>query len=180
MKNPWETLSSKTIYNGFLGHKVRIDDVIGPSGNENEYFVVELKDNATILGITEDKKVVMERTWRYPIEKEILELPVGGIEKGEESLDAAKREFKEETGYTSEDWTFLGSHFENDGFCTARCNIFLAKNVIAGKAENCDENELLEVELMDFEVLRKMVEEGKIEDVRTKIAVLLAVTKGLI
>lgn len=173
MKNPWKMLERKTIYSGFLGHKVHIDNVIGPSGKQNEYFVVELKDNATILGITSDNKVVMERTWRYPIGKEIFELPVGGVEKSEEILEAAKREFQEETGYTSEDWTYLGAHYENDGFCTAKSNIFLAKNVIAGKAENSDENELLEVELIDFDELKKMVMDGRIEDGRTKMAVLL-------
>ena len=173
MKNPWKTLSRKTIYSGFLGHKVHVDKVIGCSGRESEYFVVELKDNATILGITSDNKVIMEKTWRYPIGKEIFELPVGGVEKGEELLEAAKREFLEETGYTSEDWTYLGGHFENDGFCTAKSNIFLARNVKAGKAENSDENELLEVELIDFDKLKKMVLNGEIEDGRTKMAVLM-------
>jgi ADP-ribose pyrophosphatase len=174
MKNPWKTISRSTVYRGFLGHKVQIDKVIGPSGKESEYFIVELNNNSVILGLTKDNKVVAEKTWRYPINKEILELPVGGIEEGEDPMEAAKREFKEETGYTSNDWIFMGSHFENDGFCTARSNIFLARDVVAGKVENPDENEKIEVELIDFKKLKEMVLSNEIEEVRTKLAVMLA------
>ena len=179
MKNPWKTLKQRIVYTSFLGHKVRIDNVIGPSGRENEYFVVEAKSNSTILAITTEGKVVMEKTWRYPIEKESFELPVGGIDKGEEPFETAKRELMEETGYTGGEWEFLGSHFDNNSYSRAKTHIFLAKNVVApstgsGFPENSDENELIEVELIDFEVLKKMVADGKIEDGRTKMAVLLA------
>jgi len=174
MKNPWKTLKQRIVYTSFLGHKVRIDNVIGPSGRENEYFVVEAKSNSTILAITTEGKVVMEKTWRYPIEKESFELPVGGIDKGEEPFETAKRELMEETGYTGGEWEFLGSHFDNNSYSRAKTHIFLAKNVVAGKAENSDENELIEVELIDFEVLKKMVADGTIEDGRTKMAVMMA------
>ena len=178
MKNPWKKISRSTVYRGFLGHKVHIDKVISPSGKESEYFVLEVKDNAVIIGLTKDNKVVIERAWRYPINKEILELPVGGIEEGESPLEAAKREFKEETGYTSNEWIFLGNHFGNDGFCTVKSNIFLAKNVVAGKIENSDENEKIEVELIAFNKLKKMVLDNDIEEVRTKMGVLLYLLKS--
>lgn len=174
MKNPWKQLSRNTIYTGFLGHKVHIDKVVGPSGKEVEYFVVGLKDDATILAITTDNKIVMERTWRYPIEKESLEIPVGGIEEGETPLEGAKRELMEETGYSGGEWISLGVNYMNNGFCSAKSNIFLAKNVVLGKADNSDENEKIEVELMDLSELKKMVMDGKIEDGRTIMAVLLA------
>jgi len=178
MKNPWRKLKGKTIYSGFLGHKVYIDEVVGPSGKKSEYFVVELKDNVVILGLTKDNKVVIEKTWRYPINQEIWELPVGGIEAGEEPLETAKREFEEETGGRSNDWVFLGSHFENDGFCTAKSYVFVAKDVVLGKAENSDENEKIEVELIDFDKLKEMVLNNEIEEVRTKVAVLLYLNGG--
>ena len=179
MKNPWKTLKQTIVYTGLVGHKVRIDNVIGPSGKKSEYFVVEAKSNSTILAITTGGKVVMEKTWRYPIEKESFELPVGGIDKGEEPLETAKRELMEETGYTGGEWEFLGSYFDNNSYCKAKTHIFWAKNVIApctgsGFPENSDENELIEVELIDLEVLKKMVADGTIEDGRTKMAVLLA------
>jgi len=105
-------------------------------------------------------------------------LPVGGIEAGEEPLETAKREFEEETGGRSNDWVFLGSHFENDGFCTAKSYVFVAKDVVLGKAENSDENEKIEVELIDFDKLKEMVLNNEIEEVRTKVAVLLYLNGG--
>ncbi len=176
----WKTVGSKYLYKGEVGHKVRIDEVDDGSGKKKEYFVLEMKDNATILGLTQKRKVVLERTWRHPLQAEILELPVGGIEEGEDPLEAAKREFREETGYTSEDWTFLGSYINNDGYSAARSNLFLARNVVEGEIEDSEENKMIEVKLVDFEELKKWVIEGKIEDARTKMAVMLAVMKGLI
>jgi len=186
MKNPWKKLSRKTIYTGFLGHKVHVDKVLGPSGKESEYFVVEVKEDATILAITTDNKVVMEKTWRYPIGKESLEVPAGGLEKGETAIECGKRELMEETGYSGGEWIFLGSHYMNNGFSNSKSNIFLAKNVVSlsagsfgaaqdksGRDENSDENEKIEVVLMDFEELKKMVMENKIDDSRTELAVLL-------
>ena len=161
------------IYSGFLDHKVFIDQVVAPGGKRSEYFVVSLKDNVVILALTADNKVVMERVWRYPVDKEVFELPVGGIDEGEDALGAAKRELFEETGARGEDWQFLGNHYENDGFCTARSNVFLVKNVRLEKYNNPDENEKIEVELIDFDKLKKMVLNNEIEDVRTKLAVLL-------
>jgi ADP-ribose pyrophosphatase len=179
MKNPWKQLSRKTIYTGFLGHKVHIDKVLGPSGKESEYFVVEVKDDATILAITNENKVVMEKIWRYPINKESFEVPAGGLEEGETALEAGKRELTEETGYFGGEWIFLGSHYMNNGFSNSRSNMFLARNVVApllgsGRDENSDENEKIEVELVDFEELKQMVMDGKIDDSRTELAVLLA------
>lgn len=174
MKNPWRKLKRKMIYSGFLDHKVFIDQVVAPGGKRSEYFVVSLKDNVVILALTADNKVVMERVWRYPIDREIFELPVGGIDKGESPLQAAKRELFEETGVKGNEWQFLGSHYENDGFCTAKSNIFLVKNIHFEKFENSDENEKIEVELIDFDKLKKMVLDDEIEDARTKLAVLLA------
>jgi ADP-ribose pyrophosphatase len=172
--NPWKKIDSQDVYRNEIGHGVRIDRVIAPNGKEWKYFVLDCKDNATIVAITKDGKVLMEKLWRYPLEQEVLELPVGGIEKDEDALEAAKRELFEETGGRSEKWFELGWHWTDSGFSPVKGNIFLALEVEMEDFVNPDEIEKIKVELYDFDKVVEMVLRNEINDSRTKMGILLA------
>ena len=94
---PWKILSSKHVY-----PNVRIDHCELPDGQVIEGFVLEYHDWATVVALTPDNQVVMERQYRHGIQKILLELPGGVIDDSDASpLEAARRELLEETGYTS-------------------------------------------------------------------------------
>jgi ADP-ribose pyrophosphatase len=174
MKNPWKKIKSRVVYSGDFGHKVVVDDVITPSGKQGTYFMMNCKNSVTIVAITKDNKVILERSWRYPLNREILELPAGGFEESESPLKAAKRELFEETGAKSKKWFDLGWDWINDGYSNTKRYTYLALDIKMEEFVNPDENEVIELELCSFdEVLRKVLN-NNLHDSRTIVGILLA------
>jgi len=91
-------LSSQSIYDG-RAVKLRVDTVQLPSGRETTREVVEHRDCVAILAIDVDDNVLLVNQFRHSIEKELLEIPAGGIDNGEDPADTVRREMQEETGY---------------------------------------------------------------------------------
>lgn len=175
MNNPWKKLSSKNIYNSKFGFTFREDKVINPSGKESTYIVLDGKGFVAVLPLTIKKEVVMVRQWRYPINKETLEIPAGKIDKQEALLKAAKRELKEETGMTGGNWISLGDYYAANGVAYLHGHLFIATNINPGN-NSPEETESIEIELHPFSRVYDMVLKNQINDDRTITAVLLAKT----
>lgn len=111
--------------------KVRNDTVALPNGVVlDDYLVVEKKNAALIVAMDENQNVILKKEYRYPIDQELIELPGGTFEDGEDDpLTVAKRELLEETGYESSDWELLFTNYEYPTKDTNTVSIFLAKNV---------------------------------------------------
>jgi 8-oxo-dGTP pyrophosphatase MutT (NUDIX family) len=130
-KNPWRTLSSRTIYrNPWL--VLREDRVIRPDGAEGIYSVVEMRPSCGVVAINEENQIALVGQWRYVHNKYSLEIPTGGSEQDEAPLDAAKRELQEETGLTARDWMALGTIDNSNGVTTDIAHLFLARNLTTG------------------------------------------------
>lgn len=124
----WKTLKTKIAYKNQL-LQVREDLVIRPDGTESKYSIVERPPVNFIIAEDKDARLYLIEEYRYPINKTILQLPAGTIEKNENSLDSAKRELFEETGIKANTWVKLGKFFIGPGYESIYANVYLATNL---------------------------------------------------
>ena len=115
----------------------------------------------------------MVRQFRYAVGRAVLEIPAGKLEKGEDPLEAAKRELSEETGFTAEKWLSLGEMYPTPGYCSEKLYVYLARNLAAGKM-HLDDGEILTAEKIKLSDVVKMIMDCKISDAKTVFGVLKA------
>jgi 8-oxo-dGTP pyrophosphatase MutT (NUDIX family) len=134
-KNPWKTVSSKIVYdNPWI--KVREDKVINPSGGDGIYGVVSFKNIAIgIVPVDAQGFTYLVGQYRYPLNEYSWEIPEGGGPIGIDILDSAKRELKEETGFTANKWTNISRIHTSNSVTSEEGFIFLAEELIAGENE---------------------------------------------
>jgi ADP-ribose pyrophosphatase len=171
MKLEERMVSSQTIFEGHL-IKVTLDEAELPNGKLAGREVVYHPGGVTVLALGEDGTVPLVRQYRYPIQRLLLELPAGKLDKdAEDQLEAAKRELSEETGLEAEEWTYLGNMLFSPGFCTEKIHMYLARQLKKG-SQHLDEDEFLNVETMTFDELFAQVMDGTITDAKTVAATL--------
>lgn len=169
--NPWTTRGTKQIYkNKWIS--VREDDVLTPAGNPGIYSVVETRGCVGVVALTDNNEVIMVGQYRYPTKVYSWEIVEGGVDIGEESLAAAKRELKEETGYEAEHWEDLGGRVQlSNCFTDEIGKLFLARGLTKTEATP-EETEVLTVKTIPLKKAIAMVNSGEIEDALSVIALL--------
>lgn len=115
----------------------------------------------------------MERQFRYPLGRDMIELPAGKIDAGEPPAETARRELLEETGYTASEWRHLATMHLAIGYSNERIEIFLATGLTRKEAK-LDDEEFLEVFTLPLASALQWVREGKITDAKTLSALLWA------
>lgn len=163
-------LSGETVFDGKIMH-VRRDRVRLSDGSDAFREVVDHSGGVCVLALDQNGQVLIVRQFRYPRELVLREIPAGKLEPGEDPLEAAKRELKEETGAVAAVWESLGEILPTPAYCGEIIRMFLARKLSFGEA-SCDEGEFLEVERVDFEVLVQQVLNGEVRDAKTVAAVL--------
>jgi ADP-ribose pyrophosphatase len=141
-----KTLSSQLIYEG-RAVKLRIDTVRMPGGRETTREIVEHSDCVAIIALDADDNVLLVSQFRKAVEKELLEIPAGGIEPGEDPLATVQREMREETGYLPRRVEKLGGFYSTPGYCTEYLYLYLATDLISSplQAEDTAGIELVRV-----------------------------------
>ena len=164
---------SQVIFDGVILH-VRKDTVRLPNGNPATREVIRHVGAVGVIPITDDGKVIIEKQFRYPLNRVVTEIPAGKLDSfTEDRLSAAKRELEEETGYTAKEWIPLGDYIPTCAYCDERITLYLARGLSLGQ-RHLDEDEFLNFEAVPLETLLEQVMDGTITDGKTQVAVLKA------
>ena len=164
-------ISSESIYNGRLLHLYN-DTVRLPDGNTTTREYIKHIGAVCIIAINDKNEVIIEKQFRYPFDSVITELPAGKLDSPDElPLDAAKREFREETGYIADSWTPLGEYYPTVAYSDETIYLFLAQGLHMDK-QNLDSDEFLAVKTIPFSELLDDVMQGRIADGKTQTTVL--------
>ena len=155
---------SRTVYNG------KLIDVTLERWGDSMREIVEHPSAVAIVAIDRDAKVVLVRQRREAIRTELVELPAGKQDEGEDALTTGQRELREECGLTGGEWTPLISFWTTPGFCRERMHVYLAEGVEEGDAEP-DGDESIEVVRWSVDEVESRL--GEIEDAKTLVGLLL-------
>ena len=158
----WKTLSQK-----YLIEKpwltARVDKVQLPTGVIiDEYYVLEYPDWVNTIAITKDGKFVFVRQYRYALGKTVNELCAGVVEKGEDPMDAAKRELMEETGFGGGNWQEWMTISANPSTHINLTHCYLATDVEPLGKQHLDQGEDLEPRIFSREEVLDMLQKGEI------------------
>lgn len=166
----WKTKSVREVYsNPWIN--VSHHEVINPSGNDGIYGVVHFKNKAIgILAIDENDQIILVGQHRYPLSSYFWEIPEGGCPIGEDHLDTAKRELKEETGFEAEKWTPLCSFHLSNSVTDEEGQLFLAENLKEG-ISSPEETEELTIKKVTLDEALNLIEGGMITDAITIMAI---------
>jgi ADP-ribose pyrophosphatase len=165
--------ASEDIFDGIILH-VKRDTVRLPNGNAAVREVIRHIGAVCVIPVTEDRNVVVERQYRYPVDRVILEIPAGKLDAPDEDrLSAIQRELREETGYTADRWTDLGDFHPAPAYSDEYITMYLARELHKGPRA-LDEDEFLDVYTVPLAELVQDVMDGKISDAKTQVCILKA------
>jgi len=167
-----ERISGEEIYRGDFIRLYR-DQVRLPDGSRSVREYVRHPGAVAIVAIDAAGRVILERQHRYPLGRELVEIPAGKIEPDETHLETAKRELLEETGYVAAEWTPLGRVHNAVGYSDEAIELWLATGLEKREA-SLDEGEFLEVFSLPFAEALAMAADGRLSDVKTIIGLFWA------
>ena len=167
---PWEVIQSEQGPDLVL-FRTRYDWVRNPSNSKlMKAVILETRDWVNIVAVTPEKKIVAVKQFRFGVARTTVEIPAGIIEEGEAHEQAARRELKEETGFTANRWEYLGWFEANPAFLNNVCHVWLALDVVKTHTLQLDEGEEISIDELSIEEVRKEIEQGRMRNSLTLLA----------
>lgn len=166
-----KTLKSELLYEGNILN-LRRDLVTIKNGGTSYREIIEHREAAVMIPVTDEGKIVLVEQFRKALERAVLEVPAGKLEPGEAPIDAARRELREETGYSAASIEYMITYYPTVAYCQEKLYLFLCKNLTPGETD-FDESESIEIHEYDLPTLKNMIMSGRIQDAKTIIAVLM-------
>ena len=123
-----KTISSRHVFKG-RAFNVRVDTVINASGQQTTREIVEHVECIAVVPVDANGDILLVRQYRKAVEKELLEIPAGGIDPGEDPDSAVRRELQEEIGYLPEKIERMKGFYSSPGFCTEYLYLYLAEGL---------------------------------------------------
>jgi len=164
------TLESEQVWRGgFLD--VRRDRIALPDGSVSQREYIVHPGAVMIVALLDDGRLIVERQWRYPLGRVMLEFPAGKLEAGEPPLQCAVRELFEETGYRAAEWARAGVTHNAIAYCTEGIEVWFARGLTPGQRE-LDAGEFLDVCEASAEELEAAAFSGELSDAKTLVGLL--------
>lgn len=169
-------INSKNVFSGIL-LDVFSDEIELPDGNKASREYIKHVGAVCIVALTDDNKVIVEHQYRYPMQDVTVEIPAGKLNsKDEDTLEAAKRELREETGVVADKMTYLGKFFPTPAYSDEVIHMYLAECLHFGE-QSLDDDEFLTTELVPIRELADRIMSGEIPDGKTQAAILAVCRK---
>jgi ADP-ribose pyrophosphatase len=160
-------LDGQTLYDGhFL--TLKRDTVRLPDGKTATREFVEHPGAVMVLPLLDDGRVLMERQYRYPLGRVMVEFPAGKLDPQEGALACAQRELREETGYRANEFVYLTRIHPVISYSTEFIDLYLARGLTEGERA-LDDGEFLETIVVELAILHEWIRRGEVSDVKTII-----------
>jgi ADP-ribose pyrophosphatase len=157
---PWRTTGSRKLID--LGEvKLYRDKIVSKSGFETDHLRLSLHDFSIIVPVLDDDRLVFIWNYRHPIQGWELELPAGLVDDGEDPESGAKRELKEETGYSGRSWKNLGWLHTLPGISSQRAHVFLARKLKKGRPSR-EPYEYMKIKILNAKEAYRLLWTGRI------------------
>jgi ADP-ribose pyrophosphatase len=170
IKHPFyeETLETTPIFEGRI-ITLQVDTVKLPNGETAKREIIRHPGAVAVLALLDGKLLVVEQ-FRKPLEKAQVEIPAGKLDGGEAPETAALRELEEETGYRANKLIHLSSFSTSPGFADEIVHLYFADELVKGEV-HLDDEEFLTCEAITLDQALKYIEDGRISDAKTVLAV---------
>ena len=169
------TVRSQRIYEGRVIN-LRVDTVELPEGRTAQREVVEHRGAVCLVALDAQDNVLLVRQYRKPVEETLLEVPAGTLDTQEAPEACARRELREETGFTAAHLELLGTFYTTPGFTSEVMYAYLATGLTSSPLQ-AEEDEYIEVVCLPFRAALDMVLRGEVRDAKSIATLLLAQEK---
>jgi ADP-ribose pyrophosphatase len=161
-----ETALERTeLLRGHFLHAVRERVRLPDGGEATREFVIH-PGAVMVVPLLDDGRVVLERQWRHPIGRVMVEFPAGKLDPGEDRLACARRELLEETGYTAREWAHAGELHPVISYSTEFIDVWFARGLTSGQRQ-LDAGEFLDVFSATPQELLDWCRTGQVTDAKT-------------